>query len=244
MNAKFFRKPDPFDVALWGLAVTFAIAVIYYLQLRSMQDTVELSRQAIELSRKAMEVDQRPWLSVQAAPQSALSFVNGKQAVIGMTFSIKNVGKSVARDVQVDSRMFATDTGIPVALDASQNQRNLCDHPQPVPSFGTFDVFPSAEPVEVIQDISVLPSAIASKAASATGDEKHSFVSFYIVGCVTYHFSFGTDIHQTRFAYHLMGPIFRNLAGKPIMGAFEVGVDVPKDRLAVMKELLASNKSN
>lgn len=55
MNAKQLGKPDPFDVALWGLLLTFVIAVIYFFQLRSMQETVEQSE-------KAMIVDQRPWV--------------------------------------------------------------------------------------------------------------------------------------------------------------------------------------
>jgi hypothetical protein len=40
MPLRRFSKPDPFDVAIWGLILTAVIALIYYFQLRSMQETV------------------------------------------------------------------------------------------------------------------------------------------------------------------------------------------------------------
>lgn len=52
-SARWIRKPEPFDVALIGLVLTFVIAVIYYFQLRSMQDSVKMTG-------IALEADQRP----------------------------------------------------------------------------------------------------------------------------------------------------------------------------------------
>ena len=53
---KIVSKPENSRVALWGLIVAILTAAIYFLQLRSMQDSVDLSR-------RAMKIDQRAWLS-------------------------------------------------------------------------------------------------------------------------------------------------------------------------------------
>jgi hypothetical protein len=238
---KWSRKPDPFDLALLGLILTALVAVIYFFQLRSMQDSVELSR-------KALEVAERPWVSVEAVPSNDLAFVNGKQAVLGLKFSIKNVGKSIAKGVQIDVKMFPTSVGLPVGLDAAAKQRELCDHPQQHP-VEQFDLFPVDQPAERVLSISVLPSAVEQAAAYPAGDKSRSFVGFYVVGCVSYRFSFGTEIHQTRFAYHFLGPFPEGKPlvlqdGKPILAGFEVGVTAPKDQLGMMQEMLAMNDAN
>ncbi len=242
---KWSRKPDPFDLALLGLILTAAVAVIYFFQLRSMQDSVELSR-------KALEVSERPWVSVEAVPNSDLAFVNGKQPVLGLKFSLKNVGKSIAKGVQIDVKMFPTSVALPVGLDAAAKQRELCDHPQQRP-VEQFDLFPIVQPAERVDSISAQPSAVEQSASYPAGDKSRSFVGFYVVGCVSYRFSFGTEIHQTRFAYHLLGPL-RGFTpeGKPlalqggefILAGFEVGVTAPKDQLGMMQEVFAMNDAN
>jgi len=39
MPSKEIRKPDAFDIALWGLVLAFAVGIVYFLQLRSMLDS-------------------------------------------------------------------------------------------------------------------------------------------------------------------------------------------------------------
>jgi hypothetical protein len=61
------------------------------------------------------------------------------------------------------------------------------------------------------------------------------------------------EFHQTRFAYHLIRPprtapdgksplLLPN--GKPLMMGFEVGVEVPRDKLRMMEEMFAHNDAN
>jgi hypothetical protein len=242
---KWSRKPDPFDLALLGLILTALVAVIYFFQLRSMQESVELSR-------KTLEVTSRPWIAVEVAPSNDLVFVDGKQAVLGLKFSLKNVGKSIAKRVQIDAKMVPTSPGLPVALDAAAKQRELCDHPLQHP-VEQFDWFPVDQTAERVLDISALPSLIEQAASYPAGDKSRSFVGFYVVGCVSYRFSFGTDMHQTRFAYHLLGPVsgftpegkpLVSQDGKAIIAGFEVGVKVPKEQLGLMQEMFAMNDAN
>jgi hypothetical protein len=163
--------------------------------------------------------------------------------------SIKNVGKSIAKDVQIDVKMFPTDVGMPVALDAMKNQQELCDHPTPA-QIGRFDLFPIDEPAKREMDVSTVPATIEAHTATSAGDKPRKVVGFYIVGCASYHFSFGAQMHQTLFAYHLLGPPIITADGNPlilsngmplIMGAFEIGVAVKEDQLGMMQELFARN---
>ena len=115
MNTKFFLKPDPFDVALWGLALTFGIVAIYYFQLQSMRDAVVLSRQA-------MEVDQRAWMEFQEAPDQPHG---GDKATIPVTagkpvtypFEAINIGKTAAKNLDMRIYVDIIDASQEVPLD-------------------------------------------------------------------------------------------------------------------------------
>jgi hypothetical protein len=258
---KIIRKPDPFDVALWGLIVTVIIAAIYFLQLRSMQQqgrsmqeqVIEMQRQTAEVRRQT-EISERPWLSIEPKPiwLSYVTYPTGKQAVLVIRFSVKNVGKSVAKGIQIDAKMFPADPSMPVSVDAFQNQRDVCGHPVAAGQIGQFDLFPVDQPAEREMDIPAVPSAIDAKAVSGRDDHSRKFVGFYVVGCASYRYSFGTDPHRTFFAYHLLGPVSLDAAtkplilanGMPVMAGFEVGINVKKDRLGLMQELVARNDAD
>lgn len=203
----------------------------------------------LEAVQKQTEISERPWLSVEATAVNGLIFVNGEQAALTLKFSIKNVGKSIAKDVQIDVKLFPT-APMPVAADAGKNQRELCEYPKPQ-QVGRFDVFPTDQAEEREMGISAIPSAIATQPVTNSGDKPRRFAGFYVVGCVTYNSSFGTELHQTRFAYILVGPpIFSPEGGflmlpngMPVVG-FEVGVDVPQDKLRMIQEFFSRNDAS
>ncbi|HEX4773254.1 MAG TPA: hypothetical protein VH351_20640 [Bryobacteraceae bacterium] len=200
---------------------------------------------------KATEIQERPWLSVEAQPVNGLSWVNGQQPVLVLKFAIKNVGHSIAKSSQLDVKMFPTSVGMPVAVDAIQHQRELCDHPKISP-MQAFDLFPVDQPAERQVDISAPTSTVAAQAVAVTSDKPRKFIGFYVVGCVTYRFSFGPNFHQNRFAYHLLSPALKSEDGNPpilpngtpLLTGFEIGVNVPKDQLGIIQELFALNDAN
>jgi hypothetical protein len=210
--------------------------------------TVEARHATVEV-RRATEIQERPWLSVEPALVNGLSFVNGQQAAMNLKFSMKNVGHSVAKDVQLDIKMLPTSPGMPVATDALQHQRELCDHPK-IQEIGTLDLFPVDQPAERQVSISATPSA-GQLASIHVGDKTRSFVGFYVVGCVSYHSSFDNTLHQTRFAYHLIhaiplenGKLFTLPDGMALMVGFEMGINVSKDGMTLAQELFALNDAN
>jgi len=94
MKLNVIRKPDPFDLALLGLAVTFGVAIItfgvaiiYYFQLQSMQKSVDLAR-------RSMQLEQRAWLYANVPNVFPL---NGPD--IPATLPVSNIGKTVATNI-------------------------------------------------------------------------------------------------------------------------------------------------
>jgi len=209
-----------------------------------------LQGQLTEMQRQT-EVSERPWLSVQIKPQ-VLNFVNGQQAVLGLNISLTNVGKSIAKDIGIDVKLLPANPGVPVAVDAAENQRKLCEPPQPSSAI-PFDLFPTDKPAEQVMDISVLPKDVAAQSVHAAypGQQPRIYVGFYVVGCVNYHSSFDKKLRQTRFAYHLLGPnLPRNgriptaSNGTFLIQGFEVGTNIAGDKISLMQELFARNDAN
>jgi hypothetical protein len=78
-------KPDPFDIALWGLIITAIIAVIYFLQLRSMQGQLTITKEQSKQERRA-------WL---VPTYDKASLLDGLP--IFQVFHYTNKGKTPAR---------------------------------------------------------------------------------------------------------------------------------------------------
>jgi len=230
------------DWCVAGFTLVLAIAAI---------DQFSVMGEQLTEMRRQIDISERPWISVEAAPENDLTFVNGRQAALGIKLSVKNVGKSIAKGIQIDAKLFPTAVDVPASPDAAKSQRQLCDHPERSP-VGQFDLFPTDNPQEQVLGISAIPSAIDAQAVTSRENKSRTFVGFYVVGCISYHFSFGTEIHETRFAYHLIGSPIMSPDGKllvlsngmPAMTGFEVGVNVPKANLVIMRELFGYNDAN
>ena len=67
-------------------------------------------------ARRLTEISERPWLSVEIFPLSGISWIEGAPPAselndspfMKLKVSIKNVGKSIAKDVQIDAKMIPT----------------------------------------------------------------------------------------------------------------------------------------
>ncbi|HEV2387020.1 MAG TPA: hypothetical protein VGS20_07150 [Candidatus Acidoferrales bacterium] len=216
-----------------------------------VHDQVVEMQTANRISMGAFEATERPWLSVQVSPGgNGLYFVNGQQAALTINILIRNVGRSIAKNIQVNAGLFPSPPGLPIATNASENQRKLCDHPQ-LTAVGAFSLFPTDPPADWSTTVSAIPKVIDTQAVTLPGAKPRRFVGLYVVGCVTYLSSFGPNIYQSRFAYHLTGPPivapdrrFLFLPnGMPIVMAFEMGRDIPKGKIQLAWELFASNDS-
>ena len=125
MKFKIFRKPDS-SVNVWTLVVTVIIAAIYFFQLLSMQ-------QSVELTRKAMKIDQRAWL-VAAIPTN-LSLTG---ADIPADIKLTDIGKTVAMHVVGKVVGMVMPRGAAPTLDQYTGHASM--------TFNSGAVYPSTQP--------------------------------------------------------------------------------------------------
>jgi hypothetical protein len=92
-HMKTISRPDPFDVALWGLIITAIIALIYYEQLRSMQDQLTVTK---EQSKQ----EERAWL----IPTYDKANLAGGQPIT-QVFHYTNRGKTPANNIRAQFLM-------------------------------------------------------------------------------------------------------------------------------------------
>ncbi len=109
------EKSKAADWAVAALTILIAVAAFW---------SAFIFQKQLEEARRQTEISERPWLSiVEARPVNGLIFVNGQQPALALKFFLKNVGHSIAKDAQIDVKMFPTPPGMPVATDALQHQR-------------------------------------------------------------------------------------------------------------------------
>ena len=239
----------------WLEVAGFIVLGLYVIATWRTLDQIKQQTPAIQGTltemQRATDIQERPWLSIEAVPENGLIFVNGDQPVLKLKFSIRNVGHSIAKGIQVDAKMFPSAASMPIAIDAGERQRELCDHLK-INQVGLFDLFPINEPVIQELDISTSANDVERQSTSIRGSNSRKFVSLYVVGCATYRSSFSPVFHQTRFSYHLIGPGRFDKDGKPLvasdgmflMGVFEVGVSVPNNKLGIWQEVFGQNEAN
>lgn len=228
-------------------------------QLKILQDQVAASRDQAKAAlssalaiQKQTETAERPWISVEVKPDG-LIFVNGQQPVLTLHVLVKNVGKSIAKHVQVDTEMLPLSPTFPLAIDAGDKQRSLCDDSKLVEAYNT-DLFPSDNWTMRYVNVSVPSKDVVAKSFMPPEEKPRGFVGLYIIGCVTYRFSFGEGVGQTLFAYNVVGTLPTTHDGKPILmpvadmpgvklslTGFELGVNQPK--VFLWQDSLASNES-
>lgn len=84
MRLKLMRKPDPFDIALWGLFVAAVVGGIYYLQLVAMRGQLRI-----------MNRSERAYVSVDAA-----EFRNYETDLPIAVLKVSNQGHSPATNLR------------------------------------------------------------------------------------------------------------------------------------------------
>jgi ElaB/YqjD/DUF883 family membrane-anchored ribosome-binding protein len=195
------------------------------------------------------EISQRPWLSVEVEPGSDLIWQEGNRVTMDLNLSIKNLGKSLAKDIQVKGEIVPTHANLPVDIRTLDKQSELCDGTQIVPPSFKFDLFPTDQPLTEGVSASADSAEVEAQANEIQEQGDRRFVSVNVVGCVIYHSSFETQPRRTYFAFRLIGSPFPFQKGEipkaselpVLLGYFELGATVPKDRLLKIIDFSARN---
>jgi hypothetical protein len=123
-----FLFPDALAIFTFFLVIaTIALGVIAYVQIQFLgraeqiaADSAQSAKQSAEIAEKALLVSERPWVSVEIAIASDLTYNQDGEARIEIAFILKNTGKSPATNVFVDAEFTPLMTDKGVGLDKMQ----------------------------------------------------------------------------------------------------------------------------
>jgi hypothetical protein len=185
--------------------------------------TEGLAQQAVrqaDLTQKELELEHRPWIAVDVAPSSPISF-DERGCVLMLNVTMTNVGRSVAKHVSLwlDFAILGIDDPIKV-------RDKLCDimkQPQNENSDYGWLLFPNQRVVEP-RPVVIRPENV-KKATDLKMFQGLNAIGMHLVGCVDYPSALDPrKRHQTRFVY---GVGYADLTkGGIVMGAFDPAVRV------------------
>lgn len=197
---------------------TLAVAIFTWTLYRTARDQLKASSDALSLSEKSIRVteqtliaSQRPWLSVEAGLAGPLR-ITESEVRVEVGFTIKNVGKSPAINVQIEpllvSGMNKTEQEHVIArtqrLAEDIKKRPLADE-----SILGQTIFPG----EVLRQSIGLGIRIDELRASIPDGMTLDMFGLELAGYVTYRTPFNDGIHLT----HFSGTIGRHHPERPHM---------------------------
>jgi hypothetical protein len=212
---RLWRRAEVFG--LWAAAAVGLIAVLV-----ASHDARE-QIVALRGQLSAMLADQRAWLDVTITPTS-LEFDSGS-AVLGYRYKIKNVGRSVAENVEIYADAVAVDEHMMLpatfekqadGCDATiKKKETLADKSSSLHLFPN-DIYPSDDPNEWAQSFVVISpdeikrgvalmsdSSSARSSSSAANSPSSHPLNLNLIGCIYYRLSAGDDFHQTGFVFNV-----------------------------------------
>jgi hypothetical protein len=193
------------------LTLTF-YAWVTFRQWRTMRDQAALMQDQLGVFNKQLEATDRPWLKVDVqAPQSFRR--TGDSLSLVLVITIKNVGKSVATNIETPFRIYPQAWGTDVFQEPIKQQADLCkgrlasgQNPS------RLALFPDEQVTEGASGTFALSEAIEISKRTFPKELKYQGALPIIVGCVDYQFVTSPRHHQTGFIYQLIEfkPAFPN----------------------------------
>lgn len=182
------------------VALTLLIAVAAFWSAWVFQAQLTEARRATEITERQWKQHERPWVSAKISLFEPLSFSN-KAGRLGVSYTLKNSGHSVALDVRFISKVVPLYS----TREIYQQQAILCD---PFRKRATQDGLPGnilfpGDPLEGAEVTDMSPEDISEglKRTPLAGE-----ISPILIACVDYRFTFAPEHHQTRYAYPLGRP--------------------------------------
>jgi hypothetical protein len=203
-------------LGLWAAAAVGLVAILV-----SNRDAKE-QLSALRGQMSAVLAGQRAWIEVTVTP-SSLQFDSDGNAILAYKYKIKNVGRSVAENIEIFADAFVVDDKMKRSFtfekqatecDAMMRKkeiladRNLGSHLFPN------ETYPSTNPEEWAQGFVTISAAEIKKgvamistgsqtplAASAVNSPAWHPFELNFVGCAYYKLSVAEDFHQTGFVF-------------------------------------------
>jgi hypothetical protein len=256
-TASEYRLAVATEGLLWATIVLASAAIfqigLFWYQLRLMrravgdaamaaraaQDSADAAKDGVKLARKAFTADQRPWVSVVISIISPVTYDQAGSAQITFRFTLRNVGRSPATNVDVFPKIYPSSNKRLLARLEQKQMADIARIPSPPEEFfGDIflgDVlFPGSEPMTIEMRLTVNRGEI--DAAIAEIGAEHRYFVPVIVGSVGYGFTFEGGRHQTGFIAEVL-----KIEDTPKSGfAIDLGETIPPEKLRLRHRFGAS----
>lgn len=224
-----------------ALVVIVIQVAIYWQQAEFMEQQADILEAQKEITDRLattalrqFEITDRPWLSFKAEPAGALTF-NDQGMRVSMKLTTRNVGHSVAVNTTINAKIVIPRTDIPVTPwdQVLAEQAEFCQavksNKSKVLSYALFpdDVYP--------QEVDFPMSS--EQVEKGRFIDNRTVSGIYVVGCVDYQFAGHDRHHQTQFAWQLFGIEPQS----DYAVSLEIGRDVPRDRLKMVKMFMGGD---
>jgi hypothetical protein len=186
------HKPPDSALALWGVALSVVLAVIYCLQLRAMLGQADLMQKQLNLMDKQMRISLRPWDGIEDSPEglttSTLHFDDKGNAFVDFQFRLRNFGAHPAQGVHAEAELWPLN-GLDDTVIAKEQE--VCRRFSPS-GYGN-DLFPGNQ------------RFIKYGRAPFTGPDfertQGQETNIFLFGCIYYTDQFGTVTYHTGYTW-------------------------------------------
>ncbi len=219
--ADFIENHDAAIVALGTLAIAAFTCTLWW-----------TTRGTLAHLRREFEAEHRPWIPPDIQLASGWTWTADGEGRVTLRFTLRNIGRSPATNVNVRTEIFPSGWGFPNPA-AAQKKLSQSERRDPIaPGEGMgWTIFPNSAPryLDITMSISAADFEKSRLAWKATYPEldNNTTVSPVIVGCITYRFV--GEQHQTGFMLELSriepGEFHRTFVLDPAHG------EIPIDRL-------------
>jgi len=160
---------------------------------KAAQEAADAAQRQVVTMQKQLEMSERPWITIQFTISGPLTFDN-EMANLRLQYTLKNVGHSVAKNINIEARAFLQSFKEGKFFVALEHQKVTCDRAlartDEERSHG-LTLFPNEEAV------SNLTVAINKEEIDATlvpfPNTSDKYIAPGFVGCVTYEFPFPSE---------------------------------------------------
>jgi hypothetical protein len=188
---RFIEEHDGAIVAIFTVVLAISTILLWNATRNLGKDT----RDSIKVAQKDFTATHRPWVSVDLAVASDLTYDTQGDAHIAINFTLKNTGHSPAANVSVEAAMF---TPSQTRHDAIAAQNEMCGNVRKqAPTRGRLGhtIFPG----DVFAVQLILPIPRKDIEAAIGHSEESKWFAPTLIGCVDYKFTFEDGHHQTGF---------------------------------------------
>jgi hypothetical protein len=215
-----------------GAAIAALALYVVYLQVDSAHIAAEASRTSADVAKATLVATQRPWISVNVEIAGDWEYGSNIKA----KYTMNNYGPTPAVEVYFMPGIVLWEPGGEEGPLLANRQREMCEYAKREMGFGNPMIVPHQEWIET-REIGLGKEFIQKHLKENTPRGiPPVFINPFILGCVTYRFTFDNSVHQTPYAFSMARRDTKNPSN--LLGMrIDIG-PIPANRLALTPVIL------